>query len=71
MDEGFLPVFSVDTDDEARMLLTMACPTNTEGEFVSRELAREQTLENLYAFGEKLARVYEMMKAAAKRRRQA
>jgi hypothetical protein len=31
------------------------CPTNAEGQFVAAELAEEQTLDKLYAFGERLA----------------
>lgn len=54
-DEGFLPVFSVNTEEDAKKLLTVACGTNEQGEFIARELAHEQTLENLYAFGDRLA----------------
>jgi hypothetical protein len=61
VDRGFLPVFSVDTEDEAKMLLTMACPTNISGEFVAPELAEEQTLERLYAFGDRLAELHVKM----------
>lgn len=61
--DGFLPVFSVDTEDEARQLLTLACPRNMDGEFVARELAEEQTLGNLTAFGQRLAELYERMKS--------
>ena len=59
---GFLPVYSVDTEDEAKRLLTLACPTNNAGEFVAPELATEQTLDNRFAFGERLARVHAQMK---------
>lgn len=51
---GTLPVFSVADEEEARELLVMACPTNLRREFVAVELAEEQTLENLYAFGDRL-----------------
>lgn len=57
-----MPVFSVETEDEARRLLTMACPRTKEGEFIARELVEEQTLENLYAFGDRLRTLYAMMK---------
>jgi len=60
--EGFLPVYSVDTEEEARQLLVMACSTNVNGEFIARELAHEQTLENLYAFGNRLATTHSMMR---------
>ena len=66
MDEGFLPVYSVDTEEEAEQLLVMACPRNAAGEFVARELAQEQTLENLWSFGDKLEKYHGAMKARAK-----
>lgn len=58
---GFLPIFSVDTEEEAHALLTAACPLNLAGEFVARELAHEQTLESLEAFAERLRRIYGVM----------
>lgn len=33
----------------------LACPRGTNGEYIARELAQEQTLENLEAFGQRLA----------------
>lgn len=54
---GHLPVYSVDTEEEAEQLLTAACETNYEGEYVARELAEEQTIDNLAAFSERLHRV--------------
>ena len=45
--DGFLPVFSVNSEKEAKSLLVATCPRNNDGEFVSRELVEEQTLENL------------------------
>lgn len=59
--KGFLPVFSVDTEEEAKRLIVMACPTDATGTYYARELAQEQTLENLQAFSDKLARCYEFM----------
>jgi len=59
---GFLPVFSVDTEDEARELITLCCPLDHAGKPYARELAREQTLENLERFSDKLAQGYEIMK---------
>lgn len=56
---GSLPVFSVDTEEEARRLLVAACPTNLKGEFVAAELVHEQTLENLEAFSDRLATTWE------------
>ncbi len=40
------------------MLLVATCETNMQGEFIARELVQEQTLPNLYAFGDRLARVH-------------
>lgn len=59
-------MFSVNTEEEAKSLLTLACPTNSAGEFVARELTQEQTLENLYAFGDKLEKYYKIIKARKK-----
>ena len=56
--KGMLPVYSVDTEDEARRLLKLTCPTNAKGDYLARELIEEQTLENLYAFGDRLHAVY-------------
>jgi hypothetical protein len=44
------------------MLLVMSCGTNTQGEFIARELVEEQTLDNLDAFGARLQETDEMMK---------
>ncbi len=56
---GFLPVFSVADEAEARMLLLRACETNIRGEYVARELVHEQSLPNLYAFGERLREIHD------------
>ena len=67
---GFLPIFSVNTEEEARALLLAACPRNLAGEFVAPELAEEQTLPNLYAFGKRLRGVYRrLLRARAHRAR--
>ena len=55
-------MYSVDTEEEASMLLTMACSTNYSGDFIARELAGEQTLDNLADFGERLHAVHQRMK---------
>jgi hypothetical protein len=60
--EGSLPVFSVDTEKEAKMLIVAACQTNISGEYIAKELAREQTLENLEAFSNRLAETWELIK---------
>ncbi len=53
--DGYLPVFSVDTEDEADELLRFACGTLPDGSYFARELILEQTLENLAAFSDRLA----------------
>ena len=53
--DGHLPVFSTDTEEQARRLLIAACGTNIKREFIAKELAQEQTLVNLQAFSERLA----------------
>lgn len=65
---GFLPVYSVDTEKEAHQLLVVACPRDLDGEFVARELVHEQTLENLKAFGERLAATHKLLKQRRKRK---
>lgn len=54
-------MFSVDTEDEARTLIVMTCPRDDHGIYYARELVHEQTLENLQAFSDKLARAYDTM----------
>lgn len=49
-----LPVYSVDTEDEAHRLLTAACARNYDGEFIARELVPDQTIENLALFADRL-----------------
>lgn len=55
---GFLPVFSVGSEAEAHRLLVYACSTNLAGDFIARELVEEQTLDNLFAFGDRLAELH-------------
>lgn len=57
--KGTLPVFSVGDEEEAQALIVAACPTNLQGQYIARELAREQTLDNLYAFGDRLAKIHD------------
>ena len=57
--DGFLPVFSVGSEAEAKSLLSIACATNINGEFIAKELAQEQTLDNLYSFGDRLEKDHE------------
>lgn len=62
--EGRLPVFGVQTEEEAEMLIVMACPTDIAGNKFARELAEEQTLENLVAFSDRLQKCWDMMQTA-------
>ena len=60
--KGRLPVFSVDTEEEAQSLVLAACTKGyDDGRLYARELMEEQTLENLYAFGEKIASLHDRM----------
>lgn len=43
------------------MLLGATCPRNINGDFIAPELAEEQTLDRLYAFGDRLHEVYTTM----------
>lgn len=61
--EGSLPVWSCDTEAEAKALIVMTCPRNPDGTYYARELAYEQTLENLGVFSHKLKRAAALMKA--------
>lgn len=65
--EGRLPVFSCDTEEEAKSLITLCCPRDAEGNYYARELAEEQTLDNLQAFSDKLARGWKMLQGRRKR----
>lgn len=56
-DKGFLPVFSVGDEEEAKQLITLTCSRGfgpTEGQYISNELSQRQTLENLEKFSTKL-----------------
>lgn len=66
--EGALPVFSVETEEEAKRLIVMTCPTDHAGRHYARELAVEQTLANLYAFGDRLRKGYAFMRRKRKGR---
>lgn len=54
-------MFSVDTEEEARQLITAACPRDDQGTYYARELANEQNIENLQTFSDKLARIWTIM----------
>ena len=58
--DGFLPVYSVGSEEEARRLLTLACPTDRiTGEYIAKELAASQTLANLETFSNRLADLHD------------
>lgn len=52
-------MFSVADEEEAQELVTLACQTNLKGEYVAAELVEDQTLENLYAFGDRLRKLHD------------
>jgi len=54
-----LPVFTVNNEEEAKLLVSLACPTNAQGEHIAPELAEEQTMENLYSFSDRLNDIYQ------------
>lgn len=54
VEPGFLPVHSVETEEEAQALLVLVCPRNLNNEFIAPELVEGQTFENLEAFGQRL-----------------
>ena len=61
--EGHLPVFSVDTEEEAKKLIVATCPMGNDGKYYARELLEEQTLENLDKFSKKLELVHKHFKS--------
>jgi hypothetical protein len=61
VEDGFLPVFSVGSEEEAERLLTMACPLGYDGEYLAPELIEEQTFEQLGAFGARLKQLHERL----------
>lgn len=62
VEPGFLPVFSVDTEEEAKRLLGAACELSREGHgYIARELVRAQTQENLAAFSDRLEKVWALI----------
>ncbi len=57
--EGFLPVYSVETEEEAKSLIVGACSRGEDGFYYANELAQEQSLGKLSEFSFKLDRVYQ------------
>ena len=65
---GSLPVYSVDTSEEAEELIFLACPKTESGLHFAPELAEEQTLENLALFSDRLDRAWTMLQQSKKER---
>jgi hypothetical protein len=55
---GSLPVMSVENEEEAKVLITLACTMSLSGSYIAQELVKEQTLENLEAFSDRLNKIY-------------
>jgi hypothetical protein len=53
-----MPVFTVNDEKEATMLVALACPRGFDGKYYAPELAQDQTFENLEAFGNRLEELY-------------
>lgn len=64
--QGSLPVFSVDTEEEAKRLIVSTCGTNLNGEYVAKELVNpdgsipegDERLDRFFEFGKRLEEVY-------------
>jgi hypothetical protein len=67
--DGFLPVFSTDTKEEAKRLLTLCCDTNLDGEFVARELVMKRDFDSLHAFSDRLQKGWDFLMAADKKKK--
>jgi hypothetical protein len=59
--DGSLPVFSTDTEEQAKLLLASACETNLKRQYIAKELVLDQTLENLEMFSDRLAEMAERL----------
>ena len=61
--KGFLPIYSVDTEEEAHRLVEITCPRNPDGTYFSRHLAEGQSIERLFEFGEQLDKAHQRMES--------
>lgn len=60
--DGFLPVYSVDTMEEAEKLVVATCSFNSQdGHYYSNELARDQTIETLMHFSDKINFIHQRL----------
>ena len=62
VEDGFLPVYSVETEQEAEQLIILTCSLGPDGNYYASELIKEQTLENLAKFSNKLAKYHKLLK---------
>lgn len=59
VEDGFLPAYSVDTEEEAKLLIAATCRLSAQGDnYYASELMEELTLDNLKIFSERLARLH-------------
>lgn len=58
---GSLPVYSVDNVAQAQQLIKLTCRRQIDGTYIAQELAIEQTLPVLYAFGRRLKTMHEKL----------
>ena len=56
---GSLPVFTTNTLAASKMLVKLSCSTNLKGEYIARELAETQNMQNLKKFSDRLNQIYE------------
>ena len=54
-------MFGVETEKDAEALIIMTCPRGMDGKYYAKELAQEQTLENLVAFSDLLQKAWDFM----------
>ena len=55
---GFLPVFTVDTEEEARSVVAATCKLGLDGNYFSPELAEEQSLDVLDRFADRCRKAW-------------
>jgi len=62
--QGFLPVYSTDTKEEAKQIVVLACPTNYDGDYVAPEVAGttgDERISQFVAFGKRLEQIHKMI----------
>ena len=71
--KGFLPVYSVDTEEDAKMLVTLACPLGLDNLHYAPELvgtSGDERIRKFVAFGKRLVKIHQMMKKRMKKTEQ-